>query len=262
MMSWLGVLEWPYALLGAVVGLLVGMTGVGGGSLMTPLLILLFGIIPTAAVGTDLIFAAATKSVGTFVNGFNHAVNWSVVGLLAAGSLPASAITLFILSKTDLHSPAVNDALRDILVVALLLSAASLLARRQIERLLQNRSGAPLSRPRALTILTGAVVGVLVSLTSTGAGAIGIIGLLLLYPKIPMARIVASDVAHAVPLTLLAGVGHAIMNSVHWGILTSLLTGSIPAIVLGSYLGARMPERLLQIVLAATLIVVALQTMR
>ena len=262
MTTWLAIIEWPYALLGAVVGLLVGMTGVGGGSLMTPLLILLFGIVPTSAVGTDLLFAAATKSVGTFVNGFNHSVEWRVVALLAAGSLPASAITLFILSKTDLHSSGVNDALRHLLVVALLVSAASLLARRQIERYLQNRTVRAAPRPHALTILTGAVIGVLVSLTSTGAGAIGIIGLLLLYPKVPMARIVASDVAHAVPLTLLAGVGHAIMNSVKWGILGSLLAGSIPAIVLGSYLGARMPERLLQIVLAATLITVAVQTMR
>ena len=159
-MTGIAVLQWPYALLGAAVGLLVGMTGVGGGSLMTPALILLFGVHPTLAVGTDLLFAAVTKSVGTCLNGFSHAVDWAMVATLAAGSLPASAASLYLLSKVDLQSNAMNDGIRLALVVALLIGAAFLLARPWLERIVRAHGRGPEPRPYALTMLTGLVVGV------------------------------------------------------------------------------------------------------
>ena len=255
-----GLIELSYAVLGLGVGLLVGMTGVGGGSLMTPLLILLFGVHPVTAVGTDLLFAAATKSVGTLVNGFNRTVEWRLVALLAAGSLPASALALFLVSKADLQAGTANEIVRILLAVALLVAAVSLVGRQRLRVLTQTRFGdASPRRAGALTVVSGAVLGVLVSLSSVGAGAVGIVALLLLYPRMPMARIVASDIAHAVPLTLLAGVGHSIMGSVSWPTLGSLLAGSAPGIVIGSYASAHVPERLLRTVLAVTLILVGVK---
>ena len=260
-MTIFAVIELPYALLGLFVGILVGLTGVGGGSLMTPLLILLFGIHPATAVGTDLLFAGTTKSAGTLVNGINHSVDWRMTGLLACGSLPASALTLFLMSRMDLHDPTADAVIRDVLVAVLLLTSVSLLARRQALALAQRRlRDLSPAGTMALTILTGFVVGVLVSLTSIGAGAIGIVALLILYPRMPIARIVGSDIAHAVPLTLLAGFGHWLMGSVNWPMLGSLLVGSVPGIVAGSYASVHVPERLLRVVLAVTLAVVAIKT--
>ncbi len=252
------MIEVPYTALGLGVGLLVGITGVGGGSLMTPLLVLLFGIHPVTAVGTDLLFAAATKSVGTLVNGLNHAVDWRMTGLLAAGSLPATAITLLIVSNLG-HGDAMADAIiRYVLVAALLLTALSLLAYKQIGLLTRARHEDP-ARQRTVTwtIVSGVVLGVFVTLTSIGAGALGIVALLYLYPRTPIARLIGSDVAHAVPLTLLAGFGHWIMGSVNLHLLGSLLAGSIPGIVVGSYAAPRVSERAIRTVLAITLIVVA-----
>jgi uncharacterized membrane protein YfcA len=228
---------------------------------MTPLLILLFGIHPVTAVGTDLLFAAATKSVGTLVNGLHRTVAWRVTGLLAAGSLPAAGATLALVSRMGLQDQTANTMIRAVLAAVLLLTALSLVARRHIIALAQARLLDVGPRGSAvLTVATGAVLGVLVSLTSVGAGAVGIIGLLLLYPRMPLARIVGSDIAHAVPLTLLAGVGHWMMGSVDWPLLGSLLAGSVPGIVVGSYASAHVPERLLRAVLAATLIIVAVKT--
>lgn len=253
--GWLGL---PYSILGFVVGLLVGVTGVGGGSLMTPLLILLFGVHPAVAVGTDLLFAAATKSAGTVVHGINHNVDWRVTGYLALGSLPATAVTLLVLSSLDLEGGGANRLLKAVLFAALLLTAGSLLARDRMTR----RASAPTvdavgRRTATLTVLTGLVLGVLVSLSSVGAGAVGMIALLLLYPQRPTARLVGSDIAHAVPLTLLAGIGHWLMGTVNWGLLGLLLVGSLPGIVLGSYASARVPDIVLRTVLAATLLLVA-----
>lgn len=227
---------------------------------MTPLLILLFGIHPVTAVGTDLLFAAVTKSAGTLVNGLHRTVAWRVTGLLAAGSLPAAGATLALVSRMGLHDQAANTMIRAVLAAVLLLTALSLVARRYVMVLAQARLLEVGPRGSAvLTIVTGAVLGVLVSLTSVGAGAVGIIGLLL-YPRMPLARIVGSDIAHAVPLTLLAGIGHWIMGSVDWPMLGSLLAGSVPGIVVGSYASVHVPERLQRAVLAGTLIVVAVKT--
>jgi uncharacterized protein len=246
-----------YALSGFFVGLLVGQTGMGGGSLMTPLLILLFGVHPTTAVGTDLLYAAATKTVGTLVHGVNRTVNWRMVGRLAAGSVPATALTLLTISRFDITGSAASRIISSVLGVMLLLTALSLLFRRQFLAVVGDRltTVAP-HRTALLTVLTGLALGVLVTISSVGAGAIGVTVLLLLYPRLPMVVIVGSDIAHAVPLTLLAGLGHWYLGSVDWPLLTSLLTGSVPGIIIGSYVSARVPDAILRPILAATLTVV------
>jgi uncharacterized protein len=246
-----------YALSGFFVGLLIGQTGMGGGSLMTPLLILLFGVHPTTAVGTDLLYAAATKTVGTLVHGVNRTVNWRMVGRLASGSVPATALTLLMISRFDITGSAASRIISTVLGVMLLLTALSLVFRRQFLAVVGDRltTVAP-HRTALLTVLTGLALGVLVTISSVGAGAIGVTVLLLLYPRLPMVVIVGSDIAHAVPLTLLAGLGHWYLGSVDWPLLTSLLTGSVPGIIIGSYVSARVPDAILRPILAATLTVV------
>jgi uncharacterized protein len=252
-----GTVHSLYALSGFFVGLLVGQTGMGGGSLMTPLLILLFGVHPTTAVGTDLLYAAATKTVGTLVHGVNRTVNWRMVGRLAAGSVPATALTLLLISRFDITGSAASRIISSVLGVMLLLTAVSLVFRRQFLAVVGDRltTVAP-HRTALLTVLTGLALGVLVTISSVGAGAIGVTVLLLLYPRLPMVVIVGSDIAHAVPLTLLAGLGHWYLGSVDWPLLTSLLTGSVPGIIIGSYVSARVPDAILRPILAATLTVV------
>jgi uncharacterized membrane protein YfcA len=249
--------EWLYSLSGFGVGLLVGMTGVGGGSLMTPLLILLFGIYPSTAVGTDLLYASATKTAGTLVHGVHRTIDWRIVGRLAAGSVPMTALTLFVLSKLDLHGAAASRLITGVLGGALLLTAVVLLLRSTIVAFYTNRVGRLEPRRTALlTVTTGALVGVLVSISSVGAGAIGVTAMILLYPELPSVRIVGSDIAHAVPLTLLAGIGHWMIGSIDAPLLGSLLIGSLPGIALGSSLSTRIPDVVLRVSLAATLLVV------
>jgi uncharacterized protein len=246
-----------YSLSGFVVGLLVGLTGVGGGSLMTPLLVLMFGIRATTAVGTDLLYACITKSVGTAVHGFSGTVDWPIVGKLAAGSVPATALTLVVLSRYQRHLDGSNHALTTILGVALISTAISIVFRKWILDTFATVAGNLDSRARTLfTILSGAVLGVLVSLSSVGAGAIGVTFLLILYPQMPAGKLVGSDIAHAVPLTLIAGIGHWFLGSIDGLLLVSLLVGSIPGIIVGSYVSSRVPDKLLRPVLAGTLAVV------
>jgi uncharacterized protein len=247
-----------YSLAGFAVGLLVGLTGVGGGSLMTPILILLFGIHPAAAVGTDLLYAAATKTAGSLVHGYNRTVDWGVVRRLATGSVPATVLTIAALSFVNLNGPLARELIAGLLTIALFLTAMALVFRERIVDRYASRVG-QLSEQRvaSLTIAVGAVLGVLVSISSVGAGAIGVTALILLYPKLPTARIVGSDIAHAVPLTLVAGMGHWWLGSVDLHLLIPLLLGSVPGIVLGSYTAARVPEITLRVLLAGTLVVVA-----
>jgi len=225
---------------------------------MTPILILLFNFQPVTAVGTDQLFAAMTKTVGSLVHGYNRTVDWRIVGRLALGSVPAAILTLVGLWFLKINSGAANALVTKVLSVALLFTALSLIIRPLLVRLYQNRVG-ELSRSRTirLTIATGLVVGVLVSLTSVGAGALGVTALILLYPRIQTSRIVGSDVAHAVPLTLVAGLGHWLQGSVDLKLLGSLLFGSIPGILIGSYLVPKMPETALRLLLAAILIFVS-----
>ena len=247
-----------YSLSGFAVGALVGMTGVGGGSLMTPLLILLFGVHPATAVGTDLLYAAATKTGGSLVHGYARSIDWRVVRRLATGSVPATLVTLAILSHFNLSGDAARNLITLVLSVALLATAFVLVFGEAIVAAYRARVAELDSQSTAVnTVLVGLVLGVLVSISSVGAGAIGVIALIMLYPQLPMARIVGSDIAHAVPLTLIAGTGHWMMGSVDWHIIGSLLAGSLPGIFVGSYFAIRVPERALRLVLATTLFVVA-----
>ena len=236
------------------------MTGVGGGSLMTPLLVLLFGFHPATAVGTDLLYASVTKCVGTVVHHKGQTVDWKIVGGLATGSIPAAAVTLFAMSRlgaTAAHSPLLLNIL---LGSALLLTSIAVFFRPWILHWAGDHIDAmPDRRVTHWTILLGATLGILVSVTSVGAGALGTTALLILYPKLPVARIAGSDIAHAVPLTLIAGLGHWLMGSVDFTLMGALLIGSIPGIIIGSLLGSRSSDAVLRPILAVTLLVVSLK---
>jgi len=252
------VIDPLYVTSGFGVGLLVGMTGVGGGSLMTPLLILLFGIHPSTAVGTDLLYAAATKTGGSVVHSWARSIHWPAVIRLASGSIPASILTLFVLWQLDLDSAAARSLVNIVLSFALMLTAASLIFRKTIMETLRWRMERLEERSIArATVLVGAALGVLVSISSVGAGAVGVTALLLLYPQLPMSRVVGSDIAHAVPLTLIAGIGHWALGAIDWHLMAVLLMGSLPGIVIGSYFATRVPEMALRLLLAVTLILVA-----
>lgn len=246
-----------YATSGVFVGVLVGLTGVGGGALMTPLLVLLFGFHPSTAVGTDLLYASATKSVGTLVHGANKTVDWKITGRLASGSIPATILTVAVLYSLHLNGDAVSKLISTVLGFALVLTAVTLLFRQKIYEFAASRNFDPSEQTtKVLTIVLGAALGVLITLSSVGAGAIGVTVLIFLYPKLPLARIVGSDIAHAVPLTLIAGIGHLALGSVNPSLLGSLLVGSIPGIIIGSQLTSRIPEHILRPILAGTLALV------
>lgn len=244
------------SLSGFAVGLIVGLTGVGGGSLMTPLLVLLFGIHPATAVGTDLLYAAITKSGGTWVHAKKGTVVWRIVGFLALGSMPAAALTLVL---THHFAPGgLGGATRAItfaLGIALILTAGALIFRQRILQWARRHDPDTEHHPWK-TVAVGATLGVLVSLSSVGAGALGVTALFFLYPKLPAIRIVGSDLAHAVPLTAVAGIGHWILGDVNWSLLVSLLVGSLPGIYIGSHLATRVPERILRPALAGMLVLV------
>jgi uncharacterized membrane protein YfcA len=242
------------ALSGFAVGVIVGLTGVGGGSLMTPLLVLLFGIHPATAVGTDLLHAAITKAGGTYVHAKHGRVEWRITFLLAAGSLPAAVLTIFCLHQFT-HGIGGSKIITTTLGVALLLTAAALALRTYLFRLSKAQSPKAARHP-AYTVLTGAVLGVLVSVSSVGAGALGVTALFFLYPQLKASRIVGSDLAHAVPLTLVAGLGHWMFGSVDTALLLSLLVGSLPGIYLGSHFAGRVPDTMLRVFLAAILLLV------
>ncbi|HLQ27248.1 MAG TPA: sulfite exporter TauE/SafE family protein [Acidiferrobacterales bacterium] len=254
-------MEWAYTLSGLGVGLLVGLTGVGGGSLMTPLLVLLFGFAPATAVGTDLLFASITKTVGVWVHGRRGTVDWKITLLLTAGSLPAAILTLMLLGEYNAKGGSIDKLVTPILGVALILTAVALLFKERLQRLGQKRevmaSEAYKRRIALATIVTGAILGVLVTISSIGAGALGVVALFFLYPHLPAAKIVGSDLAHAVPLTAVAGLGHLHMGTVNLDLLFGLLLGSLPGIYLGSHLSASVPDKVLRPVLATMLLLIA-----
>ncbi|HEX4078984.1 MAG TPA: sulfite exporter TauE/SafE family protein [Rhizomicrobium sp.] len=246
-----------YLFSGFMIGALTGMTGTGGGVLMTPVLILVFGIHPVAAVGTDLLYASVTNTSGTIVHSWNRTVDWKVVGWLAVGSVPMTAVTLLALFYLDVHGNATQAIVTKILGFALFLTAISIVFRRPIARLYSEKIGTITpALARNLTILTGALLGVLVSISSVGAGAIGVTALLLLYPEMSILQIVGCGIAHAVPLTLIAGLGHWALGSINWTLLGSLLVGSVPGIVFGSMLSSRIPEIVVRVTLSATLLLI------
>jgi uncharacterized protein len=251
-------MDWLNALAGFGVGVMVGITGVGGGALMTPILVLLFGVAPAAAVGTDLWFAAITKMVGGTVHHRKGSVDWQVLRRLAAGSLPTSLVTLVWMHQSG-ASQMKHGLILNALGAVLLLTALAMVFKQQTHAWGQAlRSQAPEQFKRAqpaMTVIAGMVLGFLVTLTSVGAGAMGAVMLLYLYPyRMNPARLVGTDIVHAIPLTLVAGTGHMMMGNVDFPLLGSLLVGSLPGIVLGSLIGSKVPEHLLRSAIAVMLV--------
>ncbi len=248
-----------YILAGLVVGFLVGMTGVGGGSLMTPMLIFLFGVSPAIAVGTDLLFAAVTKGGGMLAHSRKGTVKWSIVGRLALGSIPMAITTVILLDYLQVDRARMNLLVSGGLGVALVLTSLALFFRRDMQRL-GDRVKRAVPDWKAwrtpVTIMAGMLLGILVPLTSVGAGALGAAMLMFLYPGLPMARIVGTDIAHAVPLTAVAGLGHLQLGTVDGSLLGMLLVGSLPGIYLGSHLSTAVPERVMRPLLASTLLII------
>lgn len=239
---------------GFAVGAIVGLTGVGGGSLMTPLLMGVFKLSPAMAIGTDLWFAGLSKLGGAVAHHRLGHVDYRITGRLLLGSVPASVATIMWMHWTGINKTWAS-ALTLALGVALLLTALSV-AYRKVWTALGQRLAAwlPPQHLGALTVAAGVLLGVLVSLSSIGAGAIGATLLLLLYPQLPTHRLVGTDIAHAVPLTLVAGIGHATLGHVDWALLGALLVGSLPGIWLGAHLTRRLPEHLVRGFLCAALL--------
>ena len=260
---------------GALVGFIVGATGVGGGSLMTPLLTLVFNVPAQVAVGTDLLFASITKASGAAAHARRGSVDWPITGWLVAGSVPAAVATLAAVHVLKPDAALFAEVVKRTLGAALFLTATALVFRAQIQALGRRFAGQGrrhvitfaaassagslqvseerVARPLPTTSI-GAVIGTLVTLTSVGAGVIGVVALFFLYPLLPTRQIVGSDIAHAVPLTLVAGLGHVSLGNVNWSMLGMLLIGSLPAIHLGAAVAHRLPERALRIALATMLI--------
>ena len=255
-------LQWVFIVSGLVVGFIVGMTGVGGGSLMTPIL-LHFGITPSTAVGTDLLYAAITKSGGIVVHHRKNNIDWHITGLLAAGSIPAAIVTLVILHQVGFDSKNVNHFIKIALGVTIILTAIAILAKDWLLAW-SHRNDAIFTRMsepqrRKATVAVGAVMGVLVTVTSIGGGVLGTVSLFIIYTALPVARLVGTEIAHAVPLTLVAGLGHAGLGNMDWPLLFNLLLGSLPGIYIGSHLPTAVPEKVLRPVLSTVMILVALK---
>lgn len=248
-----------YVIAGLVVGFIVGMTGVGGGSLMTPIL-LYFGVSPANAVGTDLLYAAITKAGGIHVHHKKRNIDWKITGELALGSLPAAALTLWLLHYLHTDTDTLNGIIRTTLGYALIFTAIAILFKRRIFDYSRKNDVwiTRMSRREQMiaTVLTGMVLGAVVTITSIGAGALGTVALFMLYPLLPTVRLVGTEIAHAVPLTLVAGMGHAGLGNVDWGLLANLLIGSLPGIYLGSHLAHRVADHYLRPALAIMLVFV------
>jgi uncharacterized membrane protein YfcA len=248
---------------GLLVGIIVGMTGVGGGALMTPILVLVFGSAPQTAVGTDLLFATLTKSAGFMVHGFRGTVDWQVFRRLSLGSLPAAALTVTFLyfyksaiGKGSIIFPLIGIAIV-ITAVGLVFKPVILSFGKKL-RIADPEHFKSMQLP--LTILSGIVLGVLVSLTSIGAGAIGATMLIYLYPlRMKPATLVGTDIAHAIPLALVAGLGHLMIGNVDFIILRNLLLGSVPGIIIGSHLASKAPDHIVRTTLAAILLLVGIK---
>jgi len=248
---------------GAITGLLIGLTGVGGGALMTPLLLLVFGVAPLAAVGTDLWFAAITKLIASRVHHGHALIDWQVVRRLWLGSLSASALTLMWMKLHPVDEAAVG-LLTGAIALAVMLTALGMLLQGPLHALgrrLRVTDGPHFKSVQApLTVFAGAVLGVLVTLTSIGAGALGAVFLAYLYPlRLTPPRLIATDIMHAIPLAIFAGMGHLLIGNVDFGLLGNLLLGSIPAVILGAMLSARLPHALLRAALASVLLLIGVK---
>lgn len=252
-------LEIGYVVAGLVVGFIVGVTGVGGGSLMTPIL-LYFGVPPASAVGTDLLYAAITKAGGVHVHHKKGNIDWRITGALALGSLPAAAVTLWLLHSMSMDTDRMNALIRTTLGYALIFTAVAILFKKQLMDYGRRNDSwfTRLDRRQQMvaTVMTGLILGAVVTITSIGAGALGTVALFLLFPLLPTVRLVGTEIAHAVPLTLVAGMGHASLGNVDWPLLGNLLLGSLPGIYIGSHLANRIADHYLRPALAVMLIFV------
>ena len=246
-------MDWLSSLSGFVVGVIVGLTGVGGGSLMTPLLVLAFGVAPATAVGTDLLYAAITKAGGIYVHDRQGTIDYRIAALLGTGSLPTAILTAIALHLIAPAPGALTALIKLTLGSALLLTAAAILFKNRLAAASPVASWS-VRKVSAATVATGALLGVLVTISSVGAGAVGVAALIFLYPQRSAVRIVGTDIAHAVPLTLVAGLGHASLGTVDLTLLVALLIGSIPGVMLGSSLSKKLPERILRPCLAGLLL--------
>lgn len=248
-----------YVVSGFAVGILVGLTGVGGGSLMTPLLTMVFGVSPTVAVGTDLAFASITKVAGTFAHRFSGTVHWQIVKHLSIGALPAAIMATLALKYYGALDEQISHLIRYMIAASVMLTVIAIMFRGKMlawmtahpDRQLHGR------KQVAATILAGTVLGLLVTISSIGAGAIGATLLVLLYPRLSSAEIAGTDIAYAVPLTAIAALGHWWLGSINWPLLAMLLIGSVPGITLGSLAARAIPEKILRGVLATVLTLVA-----
>lgn len=249
-------MDFGFIIAGFIVGFLVGLTGVGGGSLMTPILMIFFHVKPALAVGTDLLYASITKSVGIFAHGKLGNIDWRIVKLLAAGSVPASFATILFLRTIDVDSTEAIATIKFSLGIALIVTSVAVLLRTKLMSMLSKETLIPEKYVASSTVVLGIVLGGLVTLTSVGAGALGVTALIVLYPHKKITTIVGTDIAHAVPLTLVAGLGHASIGTVDYSLLGTLLIGSIPGIYIGSHLSAKVAEHWIRIALAAILIYV------
>src|SRR5208337_981457 len=253
-------LNWISTTAGFGVGLLVGLTGVGGGSLMAPIMILVFGIAPSTAVGTDLWFAGITKIVGAWVHDGKGTIDWQIARRMFCGSLPAAILTLLWLHATGMEQSH-NQLMFKTLGVTLILTSVAAVFRKRVHAFGARMRGArPIefkSVQPALTVLAGAILGFLVTFTSIGAGALGAVMLLYLYPlRLTASSLVGTDIVHAIPLTIIAGIGHLLLGNVNYGLLINLLLGSIPGIVIGSFASTHIPEKIVRSAIALMIAVV------
>ena len=251
-----------YIFSGFAVGLLVGLTGVGGGSLMTPLLVLVFKFPTAIAIGTDLLYASITKSAGVISHSRLGNIEWRVVRNLMLGSIPASFLMTYYLKGIDLYAYENVKIINFSLGLALILTSIAVIFQPLISKKTAVQKTRTLKNTTILTILLGLSLGILVTLTSVGSGAMGVTALLLLYPKMSIKKIVGTDIAHAVPLTLFAGLGHWNLGTVNTYLLLSLLVGSIPGIWLGSNLSSKIDEKWLRYILAIVLLIVGIQLIK
>ena len=251
---------------GFLIGFLVGLTGVGGGSLMTPLLILVFNVPAAVAVGTDLLYASITKCFGIINHNKNKFIDWGVVKILLMGSIPSSILTSIYLSNFDLKNDSIVSVIEIFLAVTLILTSLAIIfqsgltrqagkiATKGFEKKILNKNS-----KHHLTLLLGIILGVIVTFTSVGAGAIGVTILIILYPRFNIKQIVGTDLAHAVPLTITAGMGHLFLGNIDFNLLTTLLVGSIPGVWLGSKMNARINALWIKLFLIILLLLIAIK---
>lgn len=257
-------MDFSFTIAGFLVGFIIGMTGVGGGSLMTPILVLVFGIKPAIAVGTDLLYAAITKSGGVFIHHKHGNIQWKVVFLLSSGSIPASIISIFIIKRLDAAGIDYENIIMATLSIALILTALFLVTHEYLQKISSRESFTAIKvlhrkLRKPVTVFAGVLIGVLVTLSSVGAGVIGAAFLFFLYPQYKAIQVVATDLAHAIPITAIAGLGHAHIGTVDFMLLGNLVIGSLPGIYLGSHFGNFLPEKFMRPVLASMLFIIGIR---